>query len=69
MTSKDVNHGFAIYDQGLRLIAQTQAMPNYVNILRVTFPTPGTYRVLCLEFCGLAHHQMMSEIAVTAPSS
>ena len=23
VTSKDVNHGFAIYDQGLRLVAQT----------------------------------------------
>lgn len=64
VTSKDVNHGFAIYDDGLRLLTQTQAMPKYVNVLRYTFAAPGTYRALCLEFCGIAHHQMMSEITV-----
>jgi cytochrome c oxidase subunit 2 len=66
VTSKDVNHGFAIYDQGLRIVAQTQAMPNYVNILRYTFPASGTYRVLCLESCGLAHHMMAAEITAIA---
>ena len=69
VTSKDVNHGFAIYNSGLRLIAQTQAMPNYVNVLRYTFTEPGVYRVLCLEFCGVSHHQMMAEIAVEPPQS
>ena len=67
VTSKDVNHGFAIYDQGLRLVAQTQAMPNYVNVLRYTFAVPGIYRVLCLEFCGVSHHQMVTEITVGSP--
>jgi cytochrome c oxidase subunit II len=66
VTSKDVNHGFALYDQGLRIVAQTQAMPHYVNILRYTFTAPGTYRVLCLEFCGVSHHQMMAEITAVA---
>jgi cytochrome c oxidase subunit 2 len=67
VTSKDVNHGFAIYDQWLRIVAQTQAMPKYVNVLRHTFTAPGKYRVLCLEFCGVAHHQMMAEITVVRP--
>src|SRR6185437_4233037 len=58
VTSKDVNHGFAIYTPGLQIVAQTQAMPNYVNVLRYTFAEPGTYRVLCLEYCGLVHHEM-----------
>jgi len=66
VTSKDVNHGFGLYDSGLRLVAQTQAMPGYTNILRYTFREPGTYRVLCLEYCGLAHHDMAGEIAVVA---
>ena len=64
VTSADVNHGFAIYDENLSLLAQTQAMPNYVNRLRYTFTKPGTYRVLCLEYCGLAHHTMWAEIKV-----
>ncbi len=64
VTSKDVNHGFGIYDPQGRLIAQTQAMPGYVNRLRVRFPEPGTYHVLCLEYCGLGHTAMMAEISV-----
>ena len=66
VTSKDVNQGFALYDPDQRIVAQTQAMPGYVNRLRYTFARPGTYRVLCLEYCGLAHHEMKTEINVTA---
>jgi cytochrome c oxidase subunit 2 len=66
VTSKDVNHGFALYDPDLRIVAQTQAMPGYVNRLRYTFARPGVYRVLCLEYCGVAHHEMKTEINVTA---
>jgi cytochrome c oxidase subunit II len=66
VTSGDVNHGFAIYDEDLRLIAQTQAMPGYFNVLRVRFPKPGIYRVLCLEYCGLVHHGMAASLEVVA---
>ena len=52
VTSKDVNHGFAIYDQGLRLVAQTQAMPTYTNVLRYTFTLPGTYQVYASNFAA-----------------
>jgi cytochrome c oxidase subunit II len=37
-----------------------------VNRLVYTFARPGRYRVLCLEYCGLAHHGMNSEFEVTA---
>lgn len=67
VTSADVNHGFAIYDPGLRVVAQVQAMPGFDNVLRYTFEQPGTYRVMCLEYCGLAHHQMAREITVVPP--
>lgn len=67
VTSADVNHGFGIYDANLRLIAQTQAMPGYTNRLRHTFPAEGTYRVLCMEYCGLVHHNMIVEIKVVKP--
>lgn len=67
VTSADVNHGFAIYDPALRVVAQVQAMPGFDNVLRHTFEQPGTYRVMCLEYCGLAHHQMASEITVVPP--
>lgn len=64
VTSLDVNHGFAIYDPSNTLIAQTQAMPGYVNRLRVKFQKPGTYTILCLEYCGMAHQGMRSSFTV-----
>ena len=65
VTSADVNHGFGIYDAAGTLVAQTQAMPGYVNRLTFVFEAPGTYQVLCLEYCGLVHHNMIAEIVVT----
>jgi cytochrome c oxidase subunit 2 len=49
----------------MRIVAQTQAMPGYTNVLRYTFTEAGTYRVLCLEYCGAAHHVMAADIKVT----
>ena len=66
VTSADVNHAFAIYDPDMQVIAQTQAMPGYFNGLRVRFPRPGQYKVLCLEYCGLVHHSMLATLDVTA---
>lgn len=66
VTAADVNHGFAIYKNKTTMIAQTQAMPGFVNRLRVRFTEPGDYEVLCLEYCGLAHHAMRATIKVRA---
>jgi cytochrome c oxidase subunit 2 len=64
VTTLDVNHGFSLYASDGHLMAQTQAMPGYVNRLRVTFDRPGTYTVLCLEFCGMSHHRMRGVVEV-----
>jgi len=64
VTSFDVNHGFAIYTKSGQLIAQTQAMPGYVNRLRWKFNELGTYSILCLEYCGMAHQIMRSSFTV-----
>ncbi|MCB1709538.1 MAG: hypothetical protein KDI10_12510 [Halioglobus sp.] len=69
VTSADVNHGFAIYAPNDRIVAQTQAMPGYTNKLLHTFDEPGTYRVLCLEYCGLAHHAMETRFKVVAAAA
>lgn len=68
VTSLDVTHGFGIYDDKGNLLAQTQAMPGYVNRLRFRFDQPGAYPVLCMEFCGMAHHAMRGTLKVTAPN-
>jgi len=66
VTGADVNHGFGLYDPNGRLVTQTQAMPGFTNVIRHTFAAPGTYRVLCLEYCGLGHHTMFSQIVAVA---
>ena len=58
VTSFDVNHGFSVYNPEGQLVGQTQAMPGYVNRLRLRLTEPGRYRVLCLELCGSGHHRM-----------
>ena len=64
VTSKDVTHGFGLYDEKLHLIAQTQAMPDYTNKVSITFNKPGTYKIMCLEYCSTGHHVMIKDIIV-----
>lgn len=65
VSTDDVNHAFALYDPNDKIIAQTQSMPGYVNKLDITFTQPGKHRILCLEYCGLAHHKMITDFHVT----
>lgn len=62
----DVTHGFGVVNDAGRLLFQMQAMPGYVNRVQYVFDTPGNYRVICLEYCGLAHHDMITEFTVAA---
>lgn len=64
VSSLDVNHGLGIYSAGGQVLAQTQAMPGYVNRLLVRFDKPGKYKLICLEYCGVAHHRMLGELTV-----
>jgi cytochrome c oxidase subunit II len=62
--SKDVTHGFAIYDADGRIVGQVQAMPGFTNVLRVSFPKPGTYTLHCDELCGPGHPFMKGALTV-----
>ena len=64
--TEDVNHGLGIYGPDGRLHVQVQAMPGYVNQVEYIFEEPGLYQVLCMEFCGIAHHDMIAEFNVIA---
>ncbi|MCC6647432.1 MAG: c-type cytochrome [Polyangiaceae bacterium] len=64
VTSLDVNHAFGLYGPDGAVFAQTQAMPGYVNRLRVSLPKAGEYHVLCFEYCGTGHHLMQSSFTV-----
>ena len=64
VTSRDVNHGFGIYDPNGHMIGSVQAMPGYTNKLDLTFHTPGVYHVYCFELCGIDHHVMQATFTV-----
>jgi cytochrome c oxidase subunit 2 len=64
VSSKDVNHGFGIYDANMNMLAQVQAMPGYTNSVHYTFDKPGKYKILCMEYCGVAHHSMIANLTV-----
>lgn len=64
--TSDVNHGMGVLNSDGKLLFQTQAMPGYVNKIEHTFKKPGEYKVICLEFCGVAHHDMITEFEVVA---
>lgn len=64
VTSLDVTHGFGLYGPQRQIVAQTQAMPGYLNRLRVRLDAPGDYPVLCLEYCAAGHHHMRSRLSV-----
>jgi cytochrome c oxidase subunit II len=66
VATSDVNHGFGLFDASNRLVAQTQAMPGYTNVLRYRFTDAGTYHIRCLEYCGLGHHTMSTDLVVNA---
>jgi cytochrome c oxidase subunit 2 len=64
LTSKDVNHSFAVYTEAGELLFQVQVMPGRVQKYVYTFEEPGDYRVLCLEYCGVDHDAMQSQLRV-----
>ena len=66
LTSRDVNHSFAVYTRAGKLLFQVQVMPGKTQEYVYTFDKPGTYDVLCLEYCGVGHVNMRSELHVVA---
>jgi cytochrome c oxidase subunit 2 len=63
LVTADVTHGVGIYDAG-KLLVQAQVIPGQTQKLVYTFHEPGDYDVLCLEYCGKNHHEMVSTLAV-----
>ena len=60
----DVNHGFGVYTEDDEFILQAQVVPDYETTVVHTFDEPGTYKILCLEYCGLDHHKMVGRFEV-----
>lgn len=60
ITSQDVVHGYMVHGTNIN----ADLMPGQVTSFRTTFKTPGDYSVICNEYCGIGHHNMMNRIIV-----
>jgi len=58
VTSPDVLHGFQIVGTNVNVTVA----PGYVSEVSATFSRPGTYLIVCNEYCGLGHHLMQGTV-------
>ena len=65
ITSPDVIHSFWIPALGGKM----DAIPGRTNVLRLTPTSPGTYRGVCAEYCGLSHALMAFVVTVHPPDA
>ncbi len=64
LTSKDVVHGFNIYEKNIHMMA----VYGGVNKTTVKFDKPGVYKITCHEYCGIGHQNMQAEVIVNHPA-
>ena len=60
LSSVDVNHGFSLFPININI----QVVPGYDYALKITPNQAGDFRVICNEFCGILHHNMVGKIIV-----
>jgi cytochrome c oxidase subunit 2 len=60
VTSTDVVHGFSIPETGVN----TMVEPGWVSTVSHVFAKPGTYLLVCNEYCGSAHQTMAGSVEV-----
>jgi len=60
MSSMDWQHGFSLQPANINI----QVHPNYEMVLTITPDKAGEYGIVCNEFCGVGHHQMLGKIYV-----
>jgi len=60
LSALDVVHGLYIERTNVNLMA----VPGSVNAARVRFDDEGEYPVICHEYCGVGHQNMMGKIVI-----
>lgn len=59
LSSYDVQHGFSVrQEENLSRQLSLQVLPDYEWVVEMEFDEPGTYHVVCNEFCGNGHRSM-----------
>lgn len=60
VASLDWQHGFSLQPANLNV----QVLPGYDMVLTVTPNKPGEHTIVCNEYCGIGHHNMLGKIYV-----
>lgn len=61
ISSMDWQHGFSLQPVNIN----TQILPGYEIVLTITPDTDGDQTVICNEFCGIGHQDMVGKIYIT----
>ena len=64
MTSRDVIHSFYVPEFRIK----QDVVPGRYTTIWFTATVPGTYRVLCSQYCGTAHSNMRGEVVALPPA-
>ena len=65
LSSLDVQHGFSMRpEDALSKQLNFQILPGYEWVMPMEFDDPGTYHVICNEFCGTGHRTMHGTVEV-----
>lgn len=60
ISSVDFQHGFSLQPMNMNF----QIVPGYDHVLTIKPQAPGTYPIVCNEFCGIGHQNMVGKIIV-----
>lgn len=60
ITAMDYNHGLSLQPININI----QMVPGFEHVITVTPNQAGEYSVVCNEYCGIGHHQMVSRLYV-----
>jgi len=60
LSSMDWQHGFSLQPENINL----QIVPGYEMVITITPDKAGEYTIVCNEYCGINHHNMVGKIYV-----
>lgn len=60
MSSMDWQHGFSLQPTNINL----QVHPKYEMVVTMTPNETGEFGIICNEYCGIGHHEMLGKIYV-----
>ena len=60
LSSLDYQHGFSLLPENINI----QVHPDYEMVVTIKPDRAGEYSVVCNEFCGIGHHNMVGKIHV-----